>query len=189
MNLEWPNRRSNRLSGYDYSSPGAYFITICVDQRRCVLGRVIGSEMHNSRLGDEINHSWMRVPVRFPTAELDVFQVMPNHFHGIVVLTEAKADGASPIPTMMVPASTMAATAATVIRAGLPSLSAIIGAFKSETGIACNRQLRIAGQQFWQPGFFDHIIRDDDELDRIRQYIVNNPAHWADDRENPDSRR
>jgi putative transposase len=128
-----------------------------------------------NELGKVVLQAWEALPERFPTIQIDAFVVMPNHVHGVVILgandpaTLAGKDRACPVPTN-----------------GMPTLGAVIGAFKSVTGIACNRLIGRSGAPFWQARFYDHVVRNDVALDRIRMYIENNPASWETDAENPD---
>jgi putative transposase len=170
------HRQSTRLRGYEYSQPGAYFVTICVEGRKPLLGRVVDGVMELNELGRIVLRAWDDLPLRFATIQMDAFVVMPNHVHGVVILGASDPailggkDRASPVPTNVV-----------------PPLGAVVGAFKSLTGIPCNRLLGRAGVPFWQARFHDHVIRNDVALDRIRAYIENNPACWETDEENPDS--
>jgi putative transposase len=146
-----PERRSLRLANYDYASAGAYFITVCALDRRCLFGAVADDEMRTSALGKLVSTCWIQIPHHFPSVALDAFVVMPNHLHGILWLT----------------------------RAGhAPPLHRVVGAFKSAAS-------RAAGQHLWQRSFHDRVIRNDAELQLIRQYVIDNPLKWALDRENP----
>jgi len=158
---EWHHRQSTRLRGYDYSSQGGYFVTICVENREPLLGEVIGGQMIANDVGDIVYETWQDLPTRFPTVVLDAFIVMPNHVHGIVFLTGE--------------------TGATEA----PSLGLVMRAFKSISAIKCNRHLQRSGASFWQSRFHDRIIRDEKAHDAIRAYIENNPAFWLRDPENP----
>ncbi len=100
------------------------------------------------------------MPLRFALIELDAFVVMPNHVHGIIVISQGAASSA-------------------------PTLGLIMRAFKSISAVACNRELVRADVPFWQRNYYERIIRDADDLNRIRQYIADNPARWAEDPENP----
>ena len=84
-NLEVPDRKSNRLEGYDYSSPGAYFIAIVIQGRLCLFGDVVGHEVHLNQAGIMVQQSWEELPLRFPSISLGIFVIMPNHVHGIVL--------------------------------------------------------------------------------------------------------
>lgn len=91
----YPQRRSLRLRDYDYASAGAYFVTICVANRSCLLGDIVQGAMHLNTFGQAVAKTWLDLPDRFPTVELDAFVVMPNHFHGIIMLNDIPALPAS----------------------------------------------------------------------------------------------
>lgn len=173
-----PNRRSIRLQGYDYTQPGAYFITIVTQDRECLFGEVADGEMRLNEAGRVVEQCWLAIPDHFPRAALDAFVVMPNHIHGIVWIVGARhavpLPGDVPIPTEQF---------------GKPipgSIPTIIRSFKSATTKRINEYRQTPGLPVWQRNYYEHIIRDDDELNRIRKYIANNPLQWALDRENPD---
>ncbi|MGH2586216.1 MAG: transposase [Dehalococcoidia bacterium] len=202
-----PYRRSIRLSGYDYASTGAYFVTIVVQGRACVFGQVVGGEMQRNLLGDLINYAWHDMPHHHPNVVLDAFVVMPNHIHGIILLIDpVGATPASPAPASPAPASpTRSDTDLPAARGPSPgSIGAIIGSFKAST----SRRLNILRQgdagvgagdagvaptglvlpegRLWQRNYYEHVIRTDDALNHIRNYIHTNPQRWFQDRENPD---
>ncbi len=157
-----PNRRSIRLPGYDYSSPGAYFVTICTFRRACLFGEISGGEMHLSPLGKVAKQEWLRLPARFPLIQLDDFVVMPNHEHGIIVIQDTGPG--------------------TLIREGFGhpvahSLATIVRSYKAAVTLKANIPNRI-----WQDNFWERIIRGESELNAIRQYIQTNPASWPEDR-------
>ncbi len=154
------HRRSIRLRDYDYSQAGAYFVTICIYNRECLLGEIDGDGVRLVRSGQIVTETWDKMPLRFALIELDAFVVMPNHVHGIMVISQGAASSA-------------------------PTLGLIMRAFKSISAVACNRELVRADVPFWQRNYYEHIIRDADDLNRIRQYIADNPARWAEDPENP----
>ncbi len=127
--------------------------------------------MKPNLIGDEVQQIWSNLPSRFPSIELDAFVVMPNHIHGIVTIVE---NG------VVVPAEEGAASSA-------PTVGDIMRVFKSISAIHVNRILSRTGRPLWQRNYYEHVIRDEKELNRVRQYTVDNPAKWALDRENPDA--
>jgi putative transposase len=191
------HRRSIRLKGYDYSNTGAYFITICCSHREHRFGVIeqiddfTDTEMILNDFGQIAYDEWAGLPDRFQNIELDVFQIMPNHMHGIIVLKDIAAEplaveqknrneyessasraGASPAPT---------------------SVGNIIGSYKSLVANAClNRFLDGTESdiksktdhlgKIWQRNFHDHIIRDEVSYNFIANYIINNPKNWKDDK-------
>jgi putative transposase len=201
-----PRRRSIRLQGWDYARTGAYFVTVCVQNRECLLGDVAGDVVVRHESGRLVQSCWENLRQRFPDLELDAFVVMPNHVHGIIVIdpvgagfappTDADADvGAGLVLPDMGGAVTGAGAAYNRDAAssaptdnvvpGGPTLGDIMRAFKSISAIAVNRHLERRGQPLWQRNYYEHIIRDEEELNRIRDYIIHNPLQWMLDRENP----
>ena len=175
-------RRSIRLQGYDYTRQGAYFVTICTRNRACLLGDIVEGKMHLSEAGRLAQVAWEGLPHHYPHVQIDVWVIMPNHMHGIVILTEAQATdddmrvGADPktdVGAGFKPAPT---------RHGL---SEIVRAFKTFSARRINALHNTVGTPFWQRNYYEHIIRNQSALDRIRQYIADNPARWSEDLENP----
>ena len=179
MNLYNPDkhhRRSIRLKGYDYRQAGAYFVTICTKNRACWFGAVADGEMQLNDAGRAAQASWDELPIRFPNLRLDVFVVMPNHIHGIIIV------GAQFIaPGNSSPSRSDGARQGAMNRA--PTLGEIVRTFKAVS----TRVIRqtIIPDFAWQRNYYEHVIRDEDSLNRIRQYILDNAGRWAFDRENP----
>lgn len=169
------HRRSIRLSGYDYATPGAYFITICTQHRACVLGTIDADTMYPNAAGEMTLAVWHSLPERFPCVALDAFVVMPNHVHGLIVI----AENATPMPEH---AEGMTAPCA--------SLGAVVGAWKSLTTQGYLRGIHDCGwpcfdNRLWQRNYWEHIVRDDAEMQRLRRYILTNPSHWQEDQLHP----
>jgi REP element-mobilizing transposase RayT len=181
------SRHSIRLPKYDYSQSGLYFVTTCTDNRSCVFGVVTDGEMYLNEAGRMVHKVWESIP-RFWDAEIDVFVVMPNHVHGIVVLRDARVTAEAERGRARAPAPT---NSADVGRNAAPVLSTVMGRFKSFTsnqyrkGVRERNWLPVSGT-LWQRKYYEHVIRNDADLDRIREYIINNPLSWHLDRENPD---
>ena len=186
------NRRSIRLPGYDYSQAGAYFVTICVEQRKCLFGEIIDGQMVLNQYGEIVAQEWQQSSVIRKEIEFDVWVVMPNHFHGIVMIqntirecdrdrvrvndnNHVGANGRSPLrsdsPQRMKP----------------KSLSSLMAGFKSITTKKINILRDTPGTKLWQRNYYDRIIRNQDAMDKIRQYIVNNPVSWDIDQLHPDN--
>jgi len=178
-NLEKHHRHSVRLKGYDYSCTGAYFITICAWNRECIFGEIIEGEIKLNACGTIVQQEWMRTRDLRPNIELDEFVVMPNHFHGIVIINAGNIcrDMARHAPTGRQFAKPIA-----------NSLSTVIGAFKSSVTKLINILRNTPGMPVWQRNYFERVIRNEKELFRIREYIRINPAQWDIDEENPDVR-
>ncbi|MEW6181024.1 MAG: transposase [Chloroflexota bacterium] len=244
--LPHPNRRSIRLKGYDYSQPGAYFVTICTRDRACLFGTVVNGEMRLNEWGEIVLWTWRDLPNHVPNVQLDAFVIMPNHVHGIIIITDpvnapaAVGAGSEPAPTQPQPAPTQPQPAPTqpqpaptqpqpaptqpqsaptqpqpaptqpqpaptqpqpasaqptpdqsiesisggiaAKRYGLPE---IMRQFKTFSALRINKQRGTPGLPIWQRNYYEHIIRNEESLNRIRQYIADNPLRWALDQENP----
>jgi REP element-mobilizing transposase RayT len=186
------HRRSIRLKGYDYAQVGAYFLTIVAQDRACLFGEVADGEIRLNDVGHMVHQEWTNLPNRFLNIDLDAFIVMPNHIHGIIVITDVDpVNPVDPVGAGLVPAQhdNAAITSGATTRVA-PTVGGIVGAFKSVTtvryihGVKHDGWLPFRGR-LWQRNYYEHIIRDEESLNRIRGYIVNNPLQWPLDRENP----
>ena len=177
------HRRSVRLRGYDYSQAGAYVITICTNNRECIFGTVgAGSkpalccpnqqvQMQLNNYGKIVKDTWEDLINHNDGIELDAFVVMPNHIHGIIVLVgtgsiEDRA-GLEPAPT------------------GTQGLSEIVRQLKTFSARRINSKRGTKGVSVWQRNYYEHVIRDEADLTRIREYIANNPVNWQSDENYP----
>ena len=186
------HRRSIRLKEYDYSQAGAYFITICCEDRICRYGEIVGvglaparfTETHDgivqtqgfapsmqmNKYGQIAYNEWAKLPERFPNFELDVFQIMPNHIHGIIVLNEIthlQNNIGQPQGFL------------------LPTIGDIVGGYKSLVSNECLTIFKTNNEtmgKLWQRNYHEHIIRDEQSYQRISDYIINNPSKWKDDK-------
>lgn len=165
-------RRSIRLPHYDYAQRGVYFITLCVQHRRSLFGDVIDGSMVLKNLGEIVATEWRRTSEIRPNIVVDEFVVMPNHLHGLIVM-EPLRRGVSHTPGGK-------------FRSPAQTVGAIVRGFKGSTTRLINELQGTPGVMLWQRNYYEHIVRDDRELQRIREYIANNPAQWALDRENPE---
>jgi len=168
------HRRSIRLRGYDYTLAGAYFITICTRNRACLFGEVVEGEMRRNDAGQIVQDEWVKSAALRPRLIVNAFVVMPNHIHGIITLTDGGRGTLQRAPT--------------VERFGKPtsdSVPTIVGLFKSTTTKRINGLHGTPGVPVWQRNYYEHIIRDTESMSRISEYIINNPARWELDRENP----
>lgn len=184
------HRRSIRAQSFDYASPGAYFVTICAHHRLCVFGELFANKMRLSPAGQIIQRTWIRLPEFFEKIALDIFVVMPNHFHGILWITEQEnqsqilaSKGISP-QTNTNPLNENSEWYGT--QSG--SLSAIIQNFKSVSTRKIHQFKFLHDEPVWQRNYWERIIRNERELNAVREYIANNPAKWTFDQENPDIR-
>lgn len=184
------HRRSIRLQGYDYTSPGGYFVTLCVYQRHHLFGEVVEGEMQLTPYGRVVDTYWSRIPRHFPHVELDAWVVMPDHFHGIIVIVEEMAgpippsevgEGREIEPPFVTPAD-LRSTSAQPRPHGAPpgSLGAIVGNFKSISTRRINRMRHTPGERVWLRNYWERIIRDERAYRAIRNYILNNPARWEE---------
>ena len=172
------HRRSLRLPSYDYAQAGAYFVTLCTHGRASLFGDVADGEMRLHEFGAIVQEEWLRTAMIRPGVGLDIFQVMPNHFHGIVffgVDGDVGAHGRAPLPE--------ARTAP--LHRPARSLGSLVAGFKSAVTARINTVRGTRGTPAWQRNYYEHVIRNEGDLDSIRQYIVGNPAKWAEDQENP----
>lgn len=174
-------RHSIRLKGYDYASQGAYFITIVTQSRKCLFGKIVDGEMILNEAGKMILEWWHELPNKFPNVILGAFIVMPNHFHGIISIQ--KNGGAD---LCVCPEQTGEHTGSPRPDASLPQ---IVQWFKTMT---TNEYIRGVKQldwtpfigKLWQRNYYEHIVRNEKELQRITDYILANLSRWNNDREN-----
>ncbi len=190
-----PQRKNSlRLQGYDYSQPGAYFVTIVTHQRECLFGEIIDGEMRLNELGKIVHYEWLRLARQFDFIELGASSVMPNHFHGIIEILDVGATRLDINPKFSDKKSFVFHENLANNQEGSPlpakgpipqSLSAIIGQFKSRVTKRIHQVDPFSPERIWQRGFYDHIIRNKTEWKNIHLYIESNPSNWATDNENP----
>jgi len=195
-NPEIHHRRSIRLTDYDYSLTGAYFMTVCAWKKEYLFGEIRDGEMRLNECGEIVAKCWDDLPNHYDHAQLDEFVIMPNHVHGIIVLnvgaglkparfdepalsdeptrfdqlarSDAQRAGFKPAPTK---------------QHGLPE---IVRAFKTFSSRRINDIRNTPGHPLWQRNYYEHIIRDEKELRAVREYIRYNPLKWDEDEENPE---
>ena len=171
--------QTSRLEGYDYTRNGAYFITVCTRNKIPSFGAICDGEMILSETGIIVNDCWLKIQEHFPNTCLDEFIIMPDHLHGIIII-ESKSDSHIPINDLF---ETPKLGVSTRLNSGNPywksnSIGSIINQFKR----ICTIKTKSSGLDLiWQPRFYDHIIRSDNELNRIRTYIKDNPINWLND--------
>ncbi|MEK7633697.1 MAG: transposase [Patescibacteria group bacterium] len=156
------DRKPNRLKNFNYSSSGWYFVTICVNKRECVFGKIQNKKMVLNPYGKIIKKRYLDLINHYSNCLLDEFVIMPNHVHGIIIIKNVE-NGLKPFSTKY-------------------SLSEIIRGFKTFS----SRSIHELGLNSfrWQKSFYDHIVRNEYSLNRIRQYIRDNPKNWDEDRNN-----
>jgi putative transposase len=147
----YPQRRLRRIQGYDYPQGGAYFVTVCIQHRKSLLGRIDGERVALTPAGIMVQSFWDALAERFDGVELDAFVVMPEHLHGILLL-----------------------------RGRSFTLMQVMTAYKSLTTVEYGRGVKHEGWprytgSLWQRGYYDRVIRDEEELNTIRAYIDTNP--------------
>lgn len=169
------HRRSIRLCEYDYSQEGAYFVTLCTQNREALFGQIVDGVMCLNAAGKIVEQCWHNIPTHFPRADLDNFVIMPNHVHGIIIITDKPFHGTnvgtkdfSPLP----PHGTS------------KTLGSIVRGFK--IGVTKWLRTNTRTHDVWQRNYWEHIVRDELELGQIREYIQNNPAQWSLDEMNPE---
>jgi putative transposase len=153
-------RRSIRLKGYDYSQVGTYFITVCTYRREPIFGNIVGGEMQLNEYAKIVLRCWNHLPEHCPNMQSSTFVIMPNHIHGIVVIKDTKS----------------------VRRYSLPE---IVRVLKMSSTRRINNMRGTAGTPVWQRNYWEHIIRNQEALNRVHNYILANPERWHLDRENP----
>jgi putative transposase len=190
------HRRSIRLKGYDYRQAGGYFVTIVTQGRDALFGEVINGEMILNDAGEMIVRWWLELPNKFPNINVDIFVVMPNHFHGIISIIEDADANVVGDDLRVVPdlhdddrGEHAGSPGQDQQRPNAP-LSQIIQWFKTMTTNEYIRGVKQLGWKpfngkIWQRDYYEHIIRSEAEADRIARYIESNPAQWNNDKENP----
>ncbi len=189
--MSYQNRyqtQSIRLPYQDYRENGGYFVTICTQNRLCFFGDIKNDQVQLSSIGKIAHQRWAEIPQHFNHVSLDAFIIMPNHVHGIIIINQPPqniaiddyGDIRCHVSTNDVDnfSQTMSQLSP---KAG--SLSVMIRSYKAAVTRWCKQN---SEQNFsWQPRFYEHIIRNQNSLDRIREYIINNPLRWHEDKNNP----
>ena len=187
FNPEIHHRRSIHIADYDYSTTGAYFVTICIQNRICLFGKIEGGEIQLNEAGYMVHKIWNELPEKYPGVEIDEFIVMPNNIHGIVVLNVGAGPCACPDANKGQPKVEGQPRGVAPTRLSLPD---VVHRYKSFT----TSEYRIGVEQLnwipfpgklWQRNYYEHVIRNEKELNQTREYISNNPLQWALDNENP----
>lgn len=189
MNQYNPNihhRESIRLKGYDYAQAGLYFMTICCQDRACLFGEIENGQMKLNDGGKIANDCWMEIPNHFPNAELHEHIVMPNHIHGIIEL-KSEPVGAENFPPHNTITNygigaddTIGANDYSPLRSPSKTIGSIVRGFK--IGVTKWMRQNTVVYEIWQRNYYEHIIRNEQSYHRISDYIINNPAKWADDK-------
>ena len=212
-NRDRHHRRSLRLAAYNYAAPGAYFITLCSWNRACLFGEIVGGEMRVNEFGRVTSACWDAIPRHFDAVTVDAFVVIPNHVHGVVfiggqdhIIANAQQFGrpaagslSTIVRSLKLPAASCRESSkcteakrhdfhfARLPRSKLRGMRSQC-TFKSAVTKRVNELRNTPALPIWQRNYYEHVIRNDDELTRIREYIANNPLAWELDRENPQGR-
>ncbi len=161
-------RQPLRFKGYDYTQAGLYFVTLFTQGRQLRFGDIAQDKMPLNHTGQLVAEAWEWPAVQYPYVALDKYVIMPNHLHSLIAITDHARGGSRTAPT-----------------SGRKPLGRLIGAFKTVASKRVNLARKTLGQPVWQRNYHEHVVRDDESLMRIRQYILDNPARWHFDRENP----
>ncbi len=173
-------RHSIRLKDYDYTQEGAYFVTICTHQKAFLF--------ENEPISVIVEKCWLEIPVHSPNVQLDEWVIMPNHMHGILIIIDKCKTSKYPTNNVY------------NVRRGDPmgrpyirphgptpdSIGTIVGQFKSVVTKRINKLHGTPGARIWQRNYYEHVIRNEHDLNEIRQYILDNPVKWDMDENNPD---
>jgi putative transposase len=189
------HRRSIRLKGYDYSGEGLYFVTICTHERECVLGEIKDGRVVLSGFGEIAKRCWEEIPGHFEGVGLDEYVIMPNHVHGVILLQEnpcrdevtssLRVTSSPQVPSFHTWSSETEPQRLDTIKH--PTLGQIVAFYKYRSTKLINVIRDVPGTRFWQRNYYEHIIRDGNDLDRVRKYILENVAKWSEDKKNPEN--
>jgi REP element-mobilizing transposase RayT len=180
------HRRSIRLKGYDYRQAGGYFVTLVAQGREMLFGEVVNGEMVLNNFGKIVAETWQWLEMQYPYVALGEWVIMPNHFHGIIFIMDDDGRGGSRTAPTTNPQPVPANPQPIPDAAKRKPLGRLIGAFKTVSTKHINIARHTEGATVWQRDFYEHILRNETELDHITSYIESNPARWADDNDDPE---
>jgi len=170
------HRQSIRLQNYDYQQAGLYFVTICSHEKETLFGDIVNGEVILSKIGQHVKLCWNEIPQHFPNAALDKFIIMPNHIHGIIEIHSVVENNVTPC----VGAKNFSPTR---IDGTSKTIGSIVRGFK--IGVTKLARQNTDVHNIWQRNYYEHVIRNEASLQKMREYIFNNPAQWEMDQENP----
>ena len=175
--VESPNkhRRSIRLKEYDYGQAGAYFVTLCTHHRECLFGEVVEGNVVLNEMGEIVEKEWRISANLRREIELDEFVVMPNHIHGIIAIRDHHPVGATGRSPLHSKHRTLSPK----------SLGSFVAGFKSSVTKRINQLHGTPGHPVWQRNYYEHVVRNEIDLQEIREYIENNPVKWLEDENHP----
>jgi REP element-mobilizing transposase RayT len=166
------HRRSIRLKHYDYSQSGLYFVTLCTFQRNCWFGEIKDSQMLPNQIGKIVAEEWLNTPKIRSNVKLDEWIVMPNHFHGIIMIDNPENNQDFKVITE------------DIKQRKLKSLGVFIAGFKAAVTRRINTYRNTPDIPLWQRNYYESVIRDENHLEKVRQYIIKNPTSWQEDPDN-----
>ena len=175
------------MKDYDYSQEGAYFVTICTHNHEYIFGEIEDGEIQYSEFGQIAAECWRWLGTQYEYVELDEWVLMPNHLHGIIIMRRGEVT--SPDPKRDAGASDNPKQGAETAPLRIYTLGQIIAYFKYQTTISFNKITRTPGNRVWQRNYYEHVVRGEEDLNQIRQYILENPIKWDMDEENPHRRK
>ena len=180
-----PRRRNSlRLPTADYNQPAAYFITITTQKRRQLFGSIHEGQMICSRYGSVVWDVWRSLPAKYPDIEIDTAVVMPDHFHGIIIIKDmVGAIHESPLRTGVDKSPLRTGVDKSPLQRRKMKLPLVVGYLKMNAAREINRLRGTPGQTVWQRGYYDHILRDDRDYDALTEYILTNPQNLLVDKE------
>jgi len=175
------HRRSIRLKDYDYSQSGMYFVTICAQNRQCLFGQITNDKIILNEYGQIVQMVWNELSQHYSNVQLGEFIVMPNHAHGIIIITYDNVvnNVVAPVGAGFKPAPTKPDNTTMPAKHGLPE---IVRALKTFSARKINELRNSQGEKLWQRNYWEHIIRNEKSYQYIANYIVNNPANWEKDK-------
>ncbi|MDD5341240.1 MAG: transposase [Patescibacteria group bacterium] len=169
---------STRLGHWNYADEGFYYVTICTKDRKCCLGEIKDNNVYLSEVGKVVFDCWLEIPKHFNNIRLDDWIIMPNHVHGIIQIECDENDFAKNCRDRVYPVSTRNKFGHVKPK----SLSSVVNTFKGAVTRKCHEN----NPDFkWQDNYYEHIIKNDEDYARIKEYIANNPVNWEFDRDNP----
>jgi putative transposase len=184
FNPQKHHRRSIRLRGYDYTRAGVYFVTMCVRNREMLLGSIVDGNVKLNDTGVLVHNCWNQLSNKYPDVDLDTFIIMPDHLHGIVFIHDKNHDTINVVGARS-PRPYNGSLKSHKSTKSQPTLGKIIAYFKYQTTKHINQIQNTPGIKFWQRNYYEHIIRNENELICIRKYIIQNPSEWDLDENNP----
>lgn len=180
------HRHSIRLKEYDYTQPGGYFVTIVTYQRDLLFGEIVNEEMLLNKYGMVAKQQWEKLSKRYPHIVLGMFVIMPNHMHGVIqIIDENRRGTAEDVNNFDDQSTRRAPTHEQFQKPVKGSIPTIVRSYKSAVAYRINLMRGIDGIPVWQRNYYEHVIRNHEDWDRIHRYIESNPSMWSEDEENP----